>query len=352
MVRGCSPTMWWCRRRAETNFDNFAFMNDPFLDSCNTYYMSKEILQPTRATWLLLLYALPTRQNTERVNLWRKLKKFGAVALQTSGYVLPDDPAQFERFQWLSKEIRDAGGEATLIRVAEIAGMSNDAVVAMFNEARAGEYKAMVAACRETLRGKRKREELAGEIAKHQRRFREIQQMDYFNSPAAHDAQMMLQRADKALARGPAGPPVQRADPKEFVSKVWLTRPRPGIDRAGSAWLIRKFIDPRAKFVFDMDPGKRPDTIPFDMAGVEFSHQGDDCTFETLVKRFGIKDDAARVIAEMVHDADLEDDKFNRCECIGINSVLSGWARSDIKDSELLEKGIECFEGLYRELRK
>ena len=71
------------------------------------------------ATWLLLLYALPTRRNTERVNLWRRLKKFGAVALETSGYVLPDDATQYERFQWLSKEIRDAGGEATLIRVAE-----------------------------------------------------------------------------------------------------------------------------------------------------------------------------------------------------------------------------------------
>ena len=314
--------------------------------------MSKEILQPKRITWLLLLYALPTLQNTERVNLWRKLKKFGAVALQTSGYVLPDDPAQFERFQWLSKEIRDAGGEATLIRVAEIDGMSNEAVIAMFNEARAAEYKEVVAACRETLNEKRKGEELTGEVAKHQRRFREIRQVDYFNSPAAHDAQMMLQRAEKVLGRGPCGAPVQRADPKKFVSNVWLTRPRPGIDRAGSAWLIRKFIDAKAKFVFDMDPGKRPDAIPFDMAGVEFSHQGDDCTFETLVKRFGIKDQAVRVMAEMVHDADLEDDKFKRCECIGINSVLGGWARSDMKDSELLEKGIECFEGLYRELRK
>ena len=71
--------------------------------------MTQEILQLRRGTWLLLLYALPTRQNTQRVNLWRKLKRFGAVALQTSGHVLPDDPAQFERLQWLSKEIRDAG---------------------------------------------------------------------------------------------------------------------------------------------------------------------------------------------------------------------------------------------------
>ena len=314
--------------------------------------MSKEILQHDRRAWLLLLYALPTQQNTERVNLWRRLKRFGAVALQTSGYVLPDDPTQFERFQWLSKQIRDAGGEATLIRVAEIDGMSNEAVAGMFNDARAAEYKELAAACRETLNEKRKGEELVTEIAKHQRRFQEIRAVDYFDSPAAHDARMMLQRAEKALARGPSGAPARRVDPKEFVGKLWLTRPRPGIDRAGSAWLIRKFIDAKARFVFAPQPSAHPKAIPFDMADVEFSHHGEDCTFETLVKRLGITDKAVQRMAEMVHDADLEDGKFNHCECIGINCVLSGWARTEMKDSELLAKGIECFEGLYRELRK
>jgi hypothetical protein len=314
--------------------------------------MSKEILQPKRATWLLLLYALPTRQNTERVNLWRKLKKFGAVALQTSGYVLPDDPAQFERFQWLGKEIRDAGGEATLIRVAEIDGMSNETVMAMFNEARAKEYKELAAACLEALRGSRRGGELTVEIAKHQRRFQAIRAIDYFNSPGGHDAQVMLQRAEKALSRCGSVPPAPRADPKDYVGKTWVTRPRPGIDRAGSAWLVRRFIDPKSKFVFGMDPRKRPGSVPFDMADVEFSHHGDDCTFETLVKRFGIADKVVRKMAEMVHDADLEDAKFQHCECIGINAVLTGWARTPISDGELLQKGIECFEGLYQSLRK
>lgn len=325
---------------------------NPFFDDCNTYYMLKEILQPQRIPWLLLLYALPTRRNTERVTVWRKLKKFGAVALPTSGHVLPDDPAQFERFQWLSKEIRDAGGEATLIRVAEIDGMTNAAVVAMFNEGRAAEYKELAAACRDTLNRKPREEELAAEVARHQRRFQEIRAVDYFNSPGAHDAQVMLQRAEQILGRGLGRTRARRENPKAFVGKIWLTRPRPGIDRAGSAWLIRKFIDPKAKFVFDMDPGKQPEAVPFDMADVEFSHHGDDCTFETLVKRFGIADKAVQRMAEMVHDADLEDEKFQRCECIGMNAVLTGWARTNVSDSELLEKGIECFEGLYRAVKK
>ena len=314
--------------------------------------MRKEILQPRQTTWLLLLYALPTRQNTERVSFWRKLKKFGALPLQTSGHLLPDEPAQFERLQWLSKEIRDAGGEATLIRVAEIDGISNEQVVAMFNQARASEYKELAAACRETLSAKQNGEEKAAELVKHQRRFQEIRAVDYFDSPGVHDAQIMLQKAEKALGRSATVGLAKHADPKAFVGKIWLTRPRPGIDRAGSAWLVRRFIDPKAKLIFGMAPAKWPQAVPFDMADVEFSHHGDDCTFETLVKRFGISDKAVMRMAEMVHDADLEDEKFQLQECIGINAVLTGWARTSISDGELLEKGIECFEGLYQAVRK
>jgi hypothetical protein len=316
--------------------------------------MSKEILQTGLTAWLLLLYALPTRQNTERVNLWRKLKRFGAIALNTSGYVLPDDAAQFERLQWLSRQIRDAGGEATLIRVAEIDGISTEMVVGMFNEARAAEYKEVAASCHEALaRHKRsKRQEFRAALDRLHRRFREIREIDYFNSPGVHDAQVALLRAEKAANPQRTATAARKLNPGDFAGKVWLTRPRPGIDRAGSAWLIRKFIDAKAKVIFDMEPAQHPKAIPFDMAEVEFSHHGDDCTFETLVKRFGIADKAVLRMAEMVHDADLEDEKFHRCECLGINAVLTGWARMSISDRDLLEKGIECFEGLYQALRE
>src|SRR5437867_12235673 len=100
------------------------------------------------STWLLLLYALPTKRTSARVNLWRKLKKFGAVQLKTSAYVLPDNPTQYERFQWLATQIKDAGGEATLIRVAQIEGMSNEQIVQMFNDARAADYAGLIESCR------------------------------------------------------------------------------------------------------------------------------------------------------------------------------------------------------------
>jgi hypothetical protein len=312
------------------------------------------MLQTQISTWLLLLYGLPARRTTARVNLWRKLKKFGAIQLKTSAYVLPDEPAHYERFQWLAKQIQDDGGDATLIRVAQIEGISNPHLVQMFNDARATEYRQLLSSCRATLAGHKpgKNGQLAAELEKHQRRFNDIRETDYFQSPAASDVQMLLRRAEKLMTPGRTSAAPQKLDPTKFVGKTWLTRPRPGIDRAGSAWLIRKFIDPKARFIFGMEPSAHPKALPFDMADAEFSHHADDCTFETLVKRFALTDKAVLKMAEMVHDADLEDGKFQRPECIGINAVLTGWARAGLSDSNLLAKGIDCFEGLHHQLRK
>ena len=306
------------------------------------------------STWLLLLYALPTKKTSARVNLWRKLKKFGAVQLKTSAYVLPDGATHYERFQWLSEEVRSAGGDASLLRVTEIEGMGEEEIVRMFNDARKADYEELVRVCRELASPspKPKKEDLASELEKLHRRFNEISEVDYFKCPAADDARMALERVSKQIGPKRSSEPVPRLFAQKFVGKTWLTRPRPGIDRAGSAWLIRKFIDAKARFVFAANPATHPKAIPFDMADIEFSHHGDDCTFETLVKRFGIADKAVQQIAEMVHDADLEDGKFQRDECIGINAVLSGWEKAGLKDAELLAKGIECFEGLYQALKK
>jgi hypothetical protein len=303
-------------------------------------------------SWLLLLYGLPTKRSAERVSLWRKLKKFGAVQLKSSAYVLPDDPVQYERFQWLSKKIQDGGGEATLIRVAQIEGISNEQIVQMFIEARTAEYKTLITDGRQILKATKRsgRATLNAELEKLQRRFDDIRAIDYFNSHSAHDAQVVLEQIRKLLVPKTVATMLSKLNLMDFKGKTWLTRPRPGIDRAGSAWLIRKFIDQKARFVFGADASKQPGALPFDMLNAEFSHHGDDCTFETLIKRFGITDKTTLKIAEMVHDADVEDGKFQRYECIGINAVLSGWAKSPMSDAKLLAKGIECFDALYKQL--
>jgi hypothetical protein len=161
---------------------------------------------------------------------------------------------------------------------------------------------------------------------------------------------MLLKRASGVTADSKTSGRI--LSPKRFLGKTWLTRPRPEIDRVGSAWLITRFIDQKARFVFSAEPEKFPDALPFDVVDAEFSHHGEDCTFETLVKRFGISDKAVAKIAEMIHEADLEDGKFTSFEGVGIDRVLKGWARLSLSDEELLQKGGECFDALYEYLRK
>jgi hypothetical protein len=302
--------------------------------------------------WLLLMYGLPTKKGAARVNLWRQLKKCGALPLKTSAYLLPDKPEHHERLQWLAQQVRDGGGEATIIHVTEIEGLSDKDIVRQFNEARAADYTTLLAALAELISQNRKRpgESFMADLEKLTRQFEDIRKIDFFDCSRAQDAQMLLKRAAGLRDGKSKTSPLLAA--KKYIGKTWLTRPRPEIDRVGSAWLIRKFIDPKAEFIFATDPAKHRNAIPYDMFEVEFSHHGDDCTFETLVKRFGITDKAVLKIAEMVHDADLEDGKFQTTGCVGIDQVLKGWAKSGLTDEELLKRGGECFDALHQQLRK
>ena len=301
------------------------------------------------SSWLLFLYSLPTRQNTARVAVWRKLKKIGAIQIKNSTYLLPDQPAQYEHFQWLAQQVRDYGGDATLVRAQEIEGMPTEKLVALFNRDRDQEFGEVKRALQAFLTPRKKiaAENAAAELERLIRQFREISEVDFFQSARGQEVQMLLRRAE-----GRSVKKVPRLDPKNYCGKTWITRPRPEIDRVGSAWLIRKFIDPEASFAFAAKPSLKSKAIPFDMVDVEFSHHGDRCTFETLVQRFAIDDKAVRVIAEMIHDADLEDEKFQRTECIGIDRVLKGWGKSGMTNEEIMMHGFKSFDGLYEFLQR
>jgi len=274
----------------------------------------------------------------------------GAVQLKTSTYLLPDEPAQYEQFQWLAQQIRDYGGDSTLVRAQEIEGLTRDAVVSLFNTAREVEYVDLKKALPNFIsrRGKLDAESAAVELERLTKHFRELRQIDFFDSARGHEVAMLLRRAEgpQRLRK------FQALDAKQYRGKTWLTRPRPEIDRVGSAWLISKFIDPKAKFVFAQSAQSVPGAISFDMLDAEFSHHGDNCTFETLVKRFALADKAVARIGEMIHDADLDDAKFQRVECVGIDRVLKGWAKQGLADEEILRQGFECFEALYAFLQR
>jgi hypothetical protein len=306
---------------------------------------------PNRS-WLLLLFSLPATHKTARVALWRKLQKSGAIQIKTSTYLLPDTPAQYELFQWLAKQVTDYGGDSTLIRAQQIEGLSDARIVGLFNAARDSDYAALGEAARKLAapRAAKRDKAFADELEKLRKTFHAIREIDFFDAPKAHVAESQLDRLESATrSKTPAAARLQAA---KFQGKIWVTRPRPEIDRVACAWLIRGFIDSKATFKFAMTADAIAGGIPFDYAHGEFSHHNEDCTFETLLARFGIADKALHNIGEMVHDADLEDEKFQRPECIGLDRILKGWAKRGMPDEEILIRGGNCFDGLYAFLRR
>jgi hypothetical protein len=297
--------------------------------------------KPPSGAWLLLVFNLPSKNASARVEIWRKLKKFGALPLRTSGYLLPNTPSNQERFEWLAAIIRKNKGEASVAQVTSFNGLSDESIRQLFMEARNRDYQQLMNALGEHRVHKTIR------LTALRRRLTEIANIDFFNSPLRKRLESMLDAADQGRVTSTAKGRKRR----EFLNRSWVTRPRPGIDRVSSAWLIQRFIDPNARFVFASDPRQIPGAIPFDMfTGDGFSHRGDDCTFETLSREFSIKERKVRALAQIIHDADLDDEKFGRQEGLGLDRVLNGWARQQISDDELLRRGIELIEGLYSAL--
>lgn len=297
-----------------------------------------------QAPWLLLMFTLPGKQATRRVEVWRKLRKYGAITLRTSGYLLPNTVENRERFEWLATAIRKYKGQASVVHVSAFDDLPSEKLKQMFVEARSKDYETAIRDLKK-LGGKAKRN--TGKLARVRRRVQEIAAIDFFNSPLRSRAEALLESAD-SIGGSKAIPTVGRKLKKEYVGRIWVTRPRPGIDRVSSAWLIRRFIDPNARFVFATDPRQQAEAIPFDMfQGSGFGHCGEDCTFETLRKEFAIRDPKVEAIAEIIHDADLADDKFGRAEGLGLDRVLIGWGQQGVSDDELLRRGMEMIEGLY-----
>jgi hypothetical protein len=303
--------------------------------------------QNTKFSWLLLIFSLPARRASERVEVWRKLKRYGALPLPSSGYVLPNTAANQERFEWLAAAIRKYKGAASVVQAHGIDDLPSEKLVQLFVEARSLDYEAIL---REIRKLRPAAANAGGQAARLRRRFQEIADIDFFTCPLRGRVEALLQGLD-AVNRLPQANDGKRIS-KQYRHRIWITRPRPGIDRVSSAWLIRRFIDEQAKFIFASDPAKHREAIPFDMfqqAG-GFGHRGEDCTFETLRKEFRISDRRVSAIAEIIHDADLCDDKFGRAEGQGLDRVLIGWAQQGVSDEELLRRGMELTEGLYHSL--
>jgi hypothetical protein len=272
--------------------------------------------------------------------------------------VLPDSAQSREDFEWLRTEVAGLGGQAAIFTAA-MADSDEKQVIAQFQAASAAEFSQLRKEIR-TMKGRARTDLSAGmsngsglqAVRALQERFERAVQRDVFSAPGSREAESALKELDaeyrpSAKTRSSSSQPA-RLETSHYKGRVWVTRPRPGVDRFSSAWLIRRFIDRDARFVFAVSPEKYPEAVPFDMyqAG-GFRHEGEMCTFEVLQERFGIRDVAVRRIGEIVHDIDLKEERYKSPHAPTVAHLVEGLRASTPDDAGLLEQGINLFEALY-----
>src|SRR5262245_21665812 len=301
---------------------------------------------------LLLLVGVPPTPSSLRVRVWRRLRSLGAVALKRSAYLLPDTAERYEDFQWLAQEVQRDGGDATLIRVQQIENVGPSDVLRLFHEPRDRDYRQLAARYRKVLQSldkKSRSPQIQEELTRLSKDHQRVRAIDFFDAPGGAEVRRLEEVISMRTRRSeePKSEPRASLDLTQLRRRRWVTRPRPHVDRVASAWLIKRFIDPEAVFVF-APPAEFPnDAIPFDAPGVELSHQGEDCTFETLVKRAKLRDRRLARLAELVHEADLRDGKYPHEEARGIDVAIRALLAATADDHQVLAQGMTLFEGLY-----
>jgi hypothetical protein len=307
----------------------------------------------TMHTWALLLVTLPTQPNAVRLRIWRALKALGCAALRDGVYVLPaQQAAELDR---LAAEVRQHGGTASVLALAPRDAAQQAEVLAQFdrNEAYA-QWRQTLTALESTL------PELGETEARRRQRsvadaLDVLRRIDYYPGPAAEqaqaDVQTLRQAVDRRFSQGEpharAASGVRRLERARFQGKRWATRARPRVDRLACAWLIRRFIDPQAKFVWLTGKARTPrGAIGFDYDGAAFSHLGAWVTFEAMAARFGLLADVRlQRIGSAVHYLDVGGIPVP--EAAGLESVLVGLCELHADDDRLAKAAASVFDALY-----
>ena len=310
--------------------------------------------------WHLLIHQLPPKPLYLRAKIRQRLDRVGALPLKNSVYVLPRTDDCLEDLQWIAEEAIAGGGEAFVCEVGFAFGLESEDLVERFRRARTADFEALAGEIRNLLRalGPRRRksppEDLSSRVARLKKRFEQVSAIDFFDAPARHEAEMALHSAEARLR--PAETSARKTNDRraELVGRTWVTRTGVQIDRIASAWLIRRFIDADARFRF-VPAGTKdndPKVIRFDTVGGDFTHEGDRCTFETLVLRAGITDPAVLQMAQIIHDIDLKDGKYDRMEAPGVQRMILGLVLAHPGDDARLERGFALFDDLHRSFSK
>jgi hypothetical protein len=308
--------------------------------------------------WVVFSYSLPSKaQSSPRVALWRRLRRLGAISPTGGLYVLPAREECLEAFQWLAEEVRHAKGEALVMRVEQFDGLSDAELMERFCQARAEDYAALEAqatALEAELHAEltpEERSRLREMLERVRRQHAEVARIDFFDAPEGSLLASRLGRIAQTLSAGEgAAAPTDPAAVEAYREARWVTRPRPHVDRLSCIWLIRRFINPQA--VVRYAPAPEPGEVGFDMPRGEFTHRGSLCTFETMVRAFGLEDPNLQPMGEIIHEIDLRDGRSGHPETAGIDAVLKGWLLAGLTDAELEAHGVALFEGLYADLSR
>jgi hypothetical protein len=309
--------------------------------------------------WYLLVHQLPPRPAYLRAKVGKRLARVGGIALKNSVYVLPEREDCLEDLQWIAQEAVAGGGEAYVLTVQFLNGVTDAALEQRFQHQATELYEALKGDVRRALdsarqaTGRASTEDEEGWLLRLKKRLDEITEVDFFGVPLRKEVETMLRALDSRVhgrAKSARGRPAARS---RLVGRTWVTRRDPKVDRLASAWLIRRFVDPGARFRFvDVTrEGLRTGEIGFDMVGGEFTHEGDRCTFEVLLARLGLREAALRQIAEVVHDIDLKDEKFGRPDASGVQQLIKGLIQAHTADGDRVTAALGLFDHLYLSFR-
>jgi len=321
---------------------------------------------PVADRWTLLIHQLPAKPAYLRVKIWRRLQALGAIAVKNSVYVLPANAETQEDFEWVLREVTEGGGEAMICEARLIDGLTDQEVRALFDAARDADYEELAKEARRLMKRLTKAAssqtlaEVKAQLARLKTRLAQIVAIDFFGANGRETADGLIAGIEAKIAENeppelPAeGATAARAAVDDLKGRVWVTRQGVHIDRIASAWLIRRFIDPKARFKFVPPRGYAPEAneLRFDMFNAEFTHEGDRCTFEVLLGRTHLEDRGLRAIAEIVHDIDLKDEKFGRSQVDGIKSLISAICMATHDDNERIARGSAVFDDLHQYFRK
>lgn len=306
------------------------------------------------STWSILVLTLPTENATARMRFWRALKAKGCAVLRDGIYLLPYTEEREEMLRELATAIAESGGTAHLLRAPSRDATQEAEFGALFD--RSDDYASFIRAladARKTISG-----QSAADLTRLSRRLRKdyetIVAIDYFPDDAGTRAEVAWQDfvalVDTVLSPGephPAERAIRLLPRGEYQGRTWATRQRLWVDRVASAWLIRRFIDPQARFIWLASPDACPaDALGFDFDGAAFTHVGDRVTFEVLVTSFGLDKDLALLrLGEMVHALDVGGAPVP--EAIGFEAVMAGARERAPDDDHLLDDMSRVLDSIY-----